>query len=134
MSWGTDLFCNIYFSRETFNSKESVEDLVRDTRNMIEHVQDKIRTLSYMTEPKKFYNDNEFSSPTEFIDFTLKECFSNLEEAYIDLYRYELLLENWDKCHKDGLAIPPPEELGYDFAYLDGDYIKTIKTEENETN
>ena len=32
-----------------------------------------------------------------------------------------------DACHRDGRAVPPPEDFDYDTAFLDGDFVETVR-------
>ena len=44
-----------------------------------------------------------------------------------------MLKENWTKCHdENGLAIDPPNGIGWDTAFLDGDFVKTVKYPNSE--
>jgi hypothetical protein len=126
MGWQTDLFCNITFNRETFNSKYDVENKIEEETRTLNYAKNRLRNLVYMTEPNKFcppeqdtiiFVENEFNDTLE----TIEECTSNLVKLYI-------LLDNWDYCHdKNGLAINPPDSITWKTAYLDGDFVKTVK-------
>ena len=51
-----------------------------------------------------------------------------IEEYYYELIKLEYRRGNWDNCHtKEGLAINAPEEITWETAYLDGDFIKGTK-------
>ena len=51
-----------------------------------------------------------------------------IEEYSIELYKLNILLSNWDACHDEsGLAINPPDGIGWQTAFLDGDFVRTIK-------
>ena len=77
--------------------------------------------------------EDNVSDTFEWIGSKLSCYFKELEECYYEKFTLELLLENWDKCHnEEGLAIPPPDDMEYDTAYLDGDYIETTKNKEDE--
>ena len=58
MSWNTELFCNITFSRETFNQKSEVEDRIEETEKLLQNMKDQIRNFVMMTEPRKFCPEN----------------------------------------------------------------------------
>lgn len=126
MGWCTELFCNITFNRETFNSKFEVEDKIKELKKYIKTAKDELRDLLVMTEPNKFCPEDcdalnwlrqEFHDLTELID-----------EYTVDLYKLNLLLDNWDACHdKNGLAIDPPDGIDYETAFLDGSFVKTVK-------
>lgn len=128
MGWCTELFCNIYFNKETYNHISQVEDKIEECEAGIKLCKNTIRKLAYMTEPNKFYNKEDYNSANDFIEQELSYSLNALEEYYYDLYKLELLKDNWDACHnKEGLAINPPEEINWNTAYLQGDFVKSIK-------
>lgn len=131
MGWSTELFCNIHFNRKSYNSLYEVEEDIAMYEKSIRHCKDEIRTAVFMTEPDKLYNKDEYSSPLDF----LKELYENnmevLEENMYELQKLYYLKENWDQCHdkNTGLAVPPPDHIQWNTAYLDGDFIKTVQTD-----
>lgn len=124
MGWTTDLFCNITFHKETYNSKYEVESEIEELNHSIKNNEEYLKKLVFITEPNKFFPDDTFYS----IDSAVKDTLEILQEDYIKKYKLELLLDNWEMCHtEDGLAIDPPEDMGYDTAYLSGDFVKSVK-------
>lgn len=132
MSWSTELFCNISFNRQTYNSLYEVEDKIDELEKCIEQCKRELRDLAFITEPSKFL-ESEDETPYSFIDRTFKENIELLEEYFIELNDLKTLRYYWDKCHtKDGLAIPCPDNVHWDSAFLDGDFIKTTKDGSDE--
>lgn len=128
MSWATNLFCNIEFNRKTYNYKYEVEQELEDITKQIETCKQSLRDLAVMTEPNKFYNKEEYVSPYDFVHQEFNSSIELLEELVVEQYELNLLLYNWDKCHnKDGLAIDPPEDIHWNTAFLDGDFVKSVK-------
>lgn len=128
MSWSTELFCNISYNRETFNSKYEVEDKLNTVNRYINDCKKVLRDLAIMTEPNKFFNDNPNSDPYNQITINFEDTIELLEEYYIEKYKLLLLLDNWENCHnKEGLAIYPPDNIDWNTAYLHGDFIKSTK-------
>lgn len=126
MSWNTELFCNITFSRETFNYKSEVEDRIEETEKLLQTMKDQIRNFVMMTEPRKFCPENY--DPLIWINNEYEDLMASIEEYSIELYKLRILLDNWDNCHeKDGLAICPPDDITWKTAFLDGDFVKTTK-------
>ncbi len=124
MGWTTDLFCNITFHKETYDNKYKVESEIEELNQSIKESEEYLKKLVFITEPNKFFPEDTFYS----IDSAVKDTLEILQEDYIKKYKLELLLDNWEMCHtEDGLAIDPPEGMGYDTAYLSGDFIKSIK-------
>lgn len=133
MSWSTELFCNIHFNRQTYNSKYDVEIQLEEVNNWIITLKDKLRDLAIMTEPRK-YCDEETENPYYFVINQFQDCMNDLEDSIVEKYKLELLLYNWDACHnKEGLAIDPPEGIHYDTAFLSGDFVKSIKYPNNKS-
>lgn len=133
MSWSTNLFCNVIFNRKTFNSKYEVEDELKTVNDMINACITDLRDLAIMTEPEKFYNKENFSNALEFISDKFKNTIEFLEEAYIDRYKLELLLDNWETSHNtEGLAIDMPKGIKWDTAYVSGDFINTETNQYND--
>jgi hypothetical protein len=124
MSWYTNLFCNIEFSRETFNSIHDVYDRIEENEKYIEIAKNKLRTLAYITEPNKFCPSEE--DPIIWIENEMESAIETIEESNVELYKLHKLIDNWNKCHnEEGLAIDKPKDLHYDTAYISGDFINT---------
>lgn len=129
MSWQTNLFTNIIFNKATYNSIGEVKDSIKLSKAVIERLKKELLSLALMTEPQKFCPEN--SDPFIWIPNTVEDVINSLEEEFIELFKLELLEDYWKDCHdKNGLAIPPPNNISK--AYLDGDFVKTNKKEENE--
>lgn len=134
MAWSTELFCNISYNRETFNSKYEVEDKLETVNKCIDGCKKTLRDLALMTEPNKFFNDDPDSNTYYQITKEVEDNMELLDEYYTERYKLSLLLENWENCHnKEGLAIDPPENISWNTAYLHGDFVRTVKypTEES---
>lgn len=126
MGWSSELFCNVSFYKETFNSKYEVENRIEDNEASIRYAEERIKNLVMITEPKKFI-DEEYDP----ISYLINECKEELEiikDYAIENYKLGLLLEHWDNCHnEDGLAIDPPEGINWGTAYFSGDFVKSVK-------
>lgn len=129
MSIRTDLFCRISFIRATYNDLSDVEDEIEDAKRAISNVRKEIESLVFMTEPDKMFKAEEGENVFDIISRRLNQCFEILTESSDELFKLEYLRDNWDACHdaKTGLAIPLPESIDFDAAFLDGDYVRTIK-------
>ena len=126
MGWSTNLFCNINFHKKTYNSIYEVESEIEFLEKCIETCKNEIQNLVMITEPKKFCEEDQ--DPMGWMIGIYRDDMELLEEYTIELYKLRLLYNNWDKCHDDkGLAINLPENIHYDSAFLDGNFIKTIK-------
>lgn len=126
MGWCTDLFCNVSFNRETFNSKRAVENKLEETRNYLQTAKDHLRNFVMMTEPQKFCPEDY--DPMSWINNECQDWLDSIEEYTIECYKLELLLENWDNCHdENGLAISPPDNIDWNTAYMDGDFVRSTK-------
>lgn len=126
MGWSTELFCNISFLRETFNSKEAVQERIEETERYLQIAKDQMRNFVMMTEPRKFCPENY--DPLIWINNEYEDLMDSIEEYSIELYKLRMLLSNWDNCHdKDGLAICPPDGITWETPFLDGDFVRTAK-------
>lgn len=126
MGWSTELFCNITFNRDTFNTKFEVQNKIDETKTYLQNAKDHLRDLLMMTEPGKFCPENY--DPLIWMRNEFQDSMDLIEEYSVELYKLNLLLSNWDACHEEsGLAISPPEGIGWQTAFLDGDFVKTTK-------
>lgn len=123
MSYGTNLWCCLTFSRCTYNSRCDVERDLDDVRKILNNAKETITRLAFMTEPQKFYPGGS-ESVMELVAEELQYALETLEEYHCKELKLTYLLDNWDNCHKDGKAIKPPENIDFDTAYIDGDYIR----------
>ena len=130
MSFQTDLFCRISFYGATYNSLAEVERGIREASEAIQEAKSEIRDLVMMTEPQKMMSVDSGDNVYDAVVERLNQCFETITEANDELFKLEHLRANWNACHdKDtGLAIPLPECIDYDAAYLEGDFVKSIKT------
>lgn len=129
MSFETSLFCRITFNRATYNNIYDVESDIAELKDNIDIIKNDILSLVLITEPKKYCPEDE--DPISYMTKRLKDNFEAFEEAYSELNDLYYLKANWKECHNDkGLAIPLPDNITYDSAFLEGDFIKTIKKDE----
>lgn len=131
MSWETRLFTWISYNRKTYNHKYEVVSDIEQLDNLITFCKNKLRNLVMMTEPQKFCGEDD---PLYYLENNYSEVMEELEECIIERDRLHILLGSWDECHnKEGLAINPPDNINYDTAFLDGDFILTVKHPTNES-
>lgn len=129
MSKITSLFCNICFVGESYNYFWEVEQEICKFEKYYEKCKQELRDLVMITEPDKYLtaseaNGNVYEQVTERIE----QIFESMEEWVCKLHDLYYLRDNWEYCHDkaSGLAIPPPENIGYNTAYYHGDYVRTI--------
>lgn len=132
MSWSTDLFCEISFNRDTFNSKYEVERAIEEVDNSIKDSKQNLSELALITDPSVLFNRDE--SPYYTIKKMVKELLEDLQEDIVRRYKLSILLDNWERCHEKetGLAIYPPDNINWDTAYLCGDFVRSTKYPTNE--
>lgn len=122
MSWSTELYCNISFNRESYNSLYEVESKIEDLNDLIEGCKSSIKDYMLMTEPNKMLGTE--NSPYNYLIEEYKLLMEELEEYTIDRYKLYLLKSNWKACHnKEGKAINPPEDIK---PYLCGDFVNSV--------
>lgn len=131
MGWSTDLLVNVSFNKKTYDSIYEVEDDLEELNNSIKYNKEELRDLALMTEPEKmFKSDGEDDSTIyDTIKQRVRDCLEILEEDIAERTRLQLLYDNWNACHdkETGLAIPWPDNIKYDAAYLEGSFIPTVK-------
>ena len=130
MGWSTELFCNISFNHKTYNSLGEVESDIEETKDILQRYKDKIKAYAVMTEPDKMikFDDESYDNLLSQVNDEVSDMLEEMEEYYYELTKLEYLRDNWDNCHtKEGLAINAPEEITWETAYLDGDFIKGTK-------
>ena len=126
MSWSTELFCNITFSRESFNSKDEVYNRIDELQKCIQTAKDNIRDLVVITEPNKFCQEDD--EPLSWLINEYSGYIELIEEYSVELYKLNMLLEHWDYCHnEDGLAIDPPDNITWKTSFLCGDFVNSVK-------
>ena len=131
MGWETNLMVHLRYNRKSYQSKYEVERDLEDVNDMIKYHSNKLYSLAMMTEPKKFMEED--ADPLQWISNEVRDSLEELEEYYIDKYKLEMLIEYWDKCHtKEDEPIHAPESIGWDDAYIDGDFILTKEEKEKQ--
>lgn len=130
MSIQTDLFCRLSFFGATYNSLAEVERGIREASETIQEAKSEIRDLVMMTEPQKMLSVDSGDNVYDTIVERLNQCFETIINANDELFKLKHLKANWDVCHdaKTGLAIPLPECIDYDTAFLEGDFVKSLRT------
>lgn len=123
------------FYGESFKTRGELEDAIDETKKGMEEAENALYKLAYMTEPQKFMDPDYEGSPEEWIDERLEAIKHDLKVAYVDLYKYGVLLEMWDKFHMkvDGeeKTITLPKDMRdktpiWDHAYAEGDWIEAV--------
>jgi len=137
MSWETRYTTTLYFSRQTYDTKCSVEDALEDIRESINYYENKLRHLTTITEPKKFCNEED--DPMLWLQSETNECLTTLSDLYVDQFKLQCLLNGWESCHtKDGDPIHPPKEFcnadeyQNECSYIDGDFILTKEEKQKD--
>lgn len=134
MSFGTYLFCELYFNRETYETKEQVQSELNNINAYIKDLEGKLLNYGVMTEPDKFIKREEDDvNLMDLVQSEINAIIGQLEESYIDRYRLNLLLDNWDSCHTpDGKAITPKFDESKYTAFMSGDFVPSDREEDEE--
>lgn len=128
MGWATYLTTTIEYYKETYNTKFQVEEEIEICKATIGRCKKDLLSYALITEPQKFCPEE--SDPLIWISNEVEDNLQLLEEETIKLYKLELLLEEWDKCHnKEGKAIKSKDDKLWDKAYLSGDFIEAVVEE-----
>ena len=128
MGWATYLTTTIEYYKETYKTKWEVEEAIEESNRIIEVCKKDLLSYALITEPKKFCPEE--SDPLIWLNNEVEDNLQLLEKEIIKLYKLELLLKEWDKCHnKEGKAIKSKDDKLWDKAYIDGDFIEAIVEE-----
>jgi hypothetical protein len=128
MGFGMYLMTTLYYNRVTYKTKWEVEQRIEELKENIERYKEAIGNLVLITEPKKFIPDED-TDPLRWLTNEYKEYMELIEEDQYELFKLELLYNNWDKCHddNDNCIIPPKEvEAWWDSAFCGGDFLKEV--------
>lgn len=126
MGYSTELFTNISFNREAFNSLDEVDSRIDEINSVIKIYEDELKAAVLITEPKKFCEEDE--DPLRYLQCKIDTALEELKGLYIDRYKLELLIDSWNYSHnEEGYAIPRPDNIKWNTAFLDGDFIKHSK-------
>lgn len=133
MGWGIYLYPQIYYSKVDFKSKWDVEREIESLKQIIKMLEQKLLSLVMTTEPRKMMAEDEECSPSEWLLLEYRDLMegddSSLKSLYYNLWKLELLYENWDNAHtKEGKAIHPPKGSfkHWDSVYMSGDFIESV--------
>lgn len=123
MGFGTHLFTDIYYSRKTYTDLSDVKSDLEDVIEMKKYYENELKSLVFMTEPKKFCGDDE--DPVSFLNNRYDEIMEEYNDYVIREYQLNLLVINWEKCHdKDGNPIRYPDSEHYwEKRFIDGDFL-----------
>lgn len=128
MGFQTDLFTTLTFNHQTFNSRYDVNDELNETEKLIKYYENKLYSIGVMTEPKKYCDDDD--DPIAFINSEINDSLKELDDLYVERFKLQLVLETWNQSHdEDGFAIPVPNNVPWNAAYIDGDFIKHKENE-----
>lgn len=126
MAWETDALIKVSFSRRTFNCKADVESFIEEKKGEIDIAKKTLCTLAYMTEPKKFC-DEEYD-PAWWIQRQLDEALETIEVNGYWIGVADHVLEAWDTMHHpdNGLALSDINRGSFDkLQRINGDFVKT---------
>lgn len=131
--------CEVWTNKETYicsmalRSKSELQDKIKECEDTIKDCQARLRRLAFMTEPKKFYKEDD--DVMWQIDRDLEEIFEEYDEAKIKLTRLWQFEAAWDETHDvNGKAILPvdPRILKNQKTYMGGDYCDYVLEDGSE--
>lgn len=128
MGFGMYLMTTLYYNKVTYRTKYEVEQRIEELEESISRYKEGLYRLVMMTEPNKFITDKD-TDLLWWLSNEYKEYTRLLEEALYELWKLELLCDNWDKCHdKSNNCIVPPREVEewWDSAFCGGDFVKEV--------
>lgn len=115
-----------YICSCTLQSKAELQEKMQECRDTISNCKERLKSLVYMTEPKKFYPEDDVQF---YLNKDLEEIMEEYDEARIKLTRLWVFEEAWDETHDfNGRAILPvdPLVLKNQKTYMGGDYCEYV--------
>ena len=115
-----------YICSCTQRSKAELQEKIKECEDTINDCKARLKTLVYMTEPKKFYKDDEDIQWQLNRDF--EEIMEEYDEARIKLTRLWVFESAWEETHDfNGRAILPVNPLDLKRkVYMGGDYCEYV--------
>jgi len=135
MGYETHILAPYSFYNEDVRSKYKVEEKIKECEEARERAINRLYKLVYMTDPQKYIDKDYEGEVEDWIDERIESIVCDIKNASIDIYKYKILLEIWDKYHMtiDGVekTITLPKELRdkkpiYEHAYGEGDWIDPV--------
>ena len=112
----------------TLRSKTELEEKIKECEDTINDCKARLKALVYMTEPKKFYNEDE--DILWHLNRDFEEIMEEYDDARIKLTRLWVFEEAWDETHDPvtGKALLPvdPLVLKNQKIYMGGDYCEYV--------
>lgn len=129
MGFGVYLYPEIYYSKPKWYTYDGLLDEIESIKRIIDMQKKKLAALAMMTEPQKMMPKDQ-EDPIWWIQREVDEILfdedseATLGDYYRELFKLELMRDNWDACHKDGIAIAPPKgSFDKVNAYMTGDFV-----------
>lgn len=122
-----------YICSMTLRSKTELKEKIKECEDTINDCKARLKTLVYMTEPKKFYNEDKDIQWQINRDF--EEIMDEYDDARITLTRLWVFEEAWDDTHDatTGKAFLPVNPLDLKRkVYMGGDYCDYILEDGSE--
>lgn len=124
MSWETRLYTSIHYNRKTYETLGQVQSDIQDCEDGIARCKKRLMELAIITEPAKFAGED--ADPLTWMENEVEEQVELLTEYQTELTDLYKLEEAWDRCHtSDGEPIHEPEDMAWNTAYINGDFILT---------
>lgn len=133
--------CEVWTNEATYicsialRSKAELQEKIQECQDTINNCKERLKALAYMTEPKKFYPEDDVQF---YLNRDLEEILEEYDEARIKLTRLWVFEEAWDKTHdkETGKAILPVNPLDLkdldNKVYMTGDYCEYILEDGSE--
>lgn len=100
MGWGTSFKTEVYLSRKTFDNKYQVEQEIEEMKEWIQDSKAQLYMLA-IANPKDLIPSDWTEEPVRFIKNEVDRLMESIDENLIDLYKLELLLENYQEPAKE---------------------------------
>lgn len=103
MGWGTSVEAEVYLSRKTFSDEYELENHIEDLRTDIADIKRRLSMMAISNPKNVIPNDGEGDphDPLFYIDRVVQDELTQLSEYSVELYKCQLIKENWDKMEKN---------------------------------
>lgn len=130
MGWCTDALIHVEFNRTTFNTRYDVEKYIEEKKDELEIAKKTLRQLAFMTEPKKFCDEN--ADPSWWVQHELDDAIEIIEINSYWIGIAQDVLNGWDQSHhKNGKAYDLHWDRFDEMQRINGDFVETCDPDGN---
>lgn len=131
MSIETWIRKDMFIYGQPLRNKQELKRSIKECEETIKQVREKIKSYVFMTEPQKFFpNEDDIMF---YLDREFEELMEEYDRAQINLTRLWEFEESWDETHDEqDRSILPVNPLDMKKSYMGGDYAESILEDGDE--